>query len=60
MKLIYTLELDGNNRIIGGKWLSEKKIDYVSTIYDELFARVNPRKVETMPALKEIYQASIK
>jgi hypothetical protein len=60
MKLSYTLDLDGNNRIVGGKWLSEKKIDYVSTIYDELFVKPNPRRVDTLPGLKEIYQASIK
>lgn len=60
MKLVYSLELDGNNRIVGGKWLSDEKIDYVSTVYNERFVKPNPRRVETLPGLKKIYQSSIK
>ena len=61
MILEYELELDNKDRIVGGKWISEEKIDYISTKYYELFKQsVRKKNVETLKYLPEIYKASVK
>ena len=61
MKLVYELDLDIRNHIVGGKWISKNKIDYVSTKYEELFKTNSySRKTTALSSLPEIYRASIK